>query len=223
MWVNHHFHSYQAFANRIDGFPGDVLSIDRYPFIVQPPGRPQSTNDIYSIEQCAEMMDRDGSRERKPVYMWLQAAERFSKEPTPQQLTWQTYIPLVNHCMGFTYFGGIPSSERVWARMIALNKEIETLVPALFSLEEEPAVTAADQTTRENIRFLAKKLGDEVIVICVNRSLNQVDATLDLAHAGVGGQRAAEALFEDREVQTDASGKLKDAFGPMERHVYRVK
>ena len=67
--ANHHFHSYRAFANRIDGFPGDVLSIDRYPFILQPPGRPQTTNDIFSFKLCLEMLDKDGKRERKPGFL----------------------------------------------------------------------------------------------------------------------------------------------------------
>ena len=220
---NHHFHSYRAFANRIDGFPGDVLSIDRYPFILQPPGRPQSTKDIYSIEQCVEMMDRDGVRERKPVFIWLQGAERFSKEPTARQLIWQTYIPMVNHCMGFTYFGGIPDSGPVWEQMIRLNQEVQTLAPALFSLEEEPEIVAADEMTKEDIRFLAKKLGNELTVISVNRTLYPVDATLDLSASGIKSSTPVEVLFENRKLNTDDKGILKDKFNPMERHVYRMK
>lgn len=222
-WVNQNFHSYRAFARRAEGFPGDVLSIDRYPFILQPPGRPQTTNDIYSIEQCMEMMDLDSLRNRKPVFLYLQAAERFAKEPTPEQLTWQTYIPLVNHCMGYTYFGGIPNSERVWARMIELNKEIQTLTPALFSLEDEPAIAAVDQTTKENIRFMAKKLGNELTVICVNRTLYPVNASLDLSSTGFKDSKAAEVLFENRNIRTSGKGVFKDQFKPLERHVYKIK
>lgn len=222
LWVNHHFHSYIAFANRIDGFPGDVLSIDRYPFILQPPGRPQTTSDIYSFELSLEMMDKDGKRERKPVFCWLQAGERFSKEPTPEQLTWQTYIALANHCMGFTYFGGIPNSKIVWDKMIELNKEIETLKSPLFSLEEEPPVSLESKAS-ENIRVLAKKLKNELTIICVNRTLFPINASLDLSKAGIKGQRAVEVLFENRNLQTDETGKLKDNFKPLERHVYRLK
>jgi hypothetical protein len=223
IWINHNFHSYRAFANRLDGFPGDVLSIDRYPFIMQPPGRPQSTNDIYSIEQVVEMMNRDGIRERKPVFLWLQGAERFSKEPTPQQLTWQTYISLVNNCMGFTYFGGIPDSERVWTRMIELNKEIQSLTPALFSLEDEPEIITVGKISKDNIRFLAKKLDNELTVICVNRSLSPVEAFLDLSSVGVKVPHLVEVLFENRKFNTDDEGILKDKFDSMERHVYRIK
>ncbi len=221
--ANQHFHSYRMFADRIDGFPGDILSIDRYPFIVQPPGRPQTTNDIYSFELCLEMMDRDGKRERKPVYCWLQAAERFSKEPTPQQLNWQTYIALVNHCTGFTYFGGVPDSRLVWERIIQLNREVEALKPALFSLEAEPEVSGANKMTVSNIRILAKKLGNELTVICVSRALHPFNASLDLSKAGVSGIQAAKVLFEGRSVKTDAKGRLNDKFLPLERHVYKFK
>jgi len=221
--ANQHFHSYRMFANRIDGFPGDVFSIDRYPFIVQPPGRPQTTNDIYSFELCLEMMDRDAKRERKPVYCWLQAAERFSKEPTPQQLNWQTYIALVNHCVGFTYFGGMPNSRIVWERMIQLNREVKTLKPALFSLEDEPEVSGANKSSAKNIRILAKKNVNELTIICVSSALHPVDAVLDLSKAGVLGVQAAEVLFEKRNLKTNNKGHLKDRFLPLERHVYKLK
>ncbi len=221
--LNHHFHSYRMFANRIDGLPGDILSIDRYPFIMQPPGRPQTTNDIYSFERCLEMMDADGKRERKPVYCWLQAAERFAKEPTPQQLNWQTYIALVNHCTGFTYFGGIPNSNIVWQRMIDLNREVQALKPALFSLEPEPEVTGADSNTSQNIRILAKKLDSELTVICVSQSLEPVNAVIDLSRAGVADGQSAEVMFEKRNLTINGDKSIKDKFQPLERHVYKIK
>jgi hypothetical protein len=211
-----------AFANRIDGFPGDVLSIDRYPFILQPPGRPQTTCDIYSFELTLEMMDKDGKRERKPVYCWLQSSERFAKEPSPEQLTWQTYIALANHCMGFTYFGGIPNSKIVWNKMIELNKEVELLKSSLFSLEDEPHVSIEGDAS-EKIRVLAKKLKDELTIICVNRTLYPIEATLELSKANVKDRRTVKVLFEKRNLETDEEGKLKDKFKPLERHVYRLK
>lgn len=222
-WVNHHFHSYRSFAGRLEGFPGDILSIDRYPFILQPPGRPQVTGDIYSFEQCLQMIEKDSVRERKPCFIWLQGAERFSKEPTSQQLVWQTYIALVNHCMGFTYFGGIPHSKYAWEKIIELNREVQTLKPALFSLAEDPEIKAVDDVTRENISFIAKKLGSELTVICVNRSIYPTDATLCIAEAGIKGSRTVEVLFENRQLKTDENTCLKDRFEPLARHVYKIK
>ncbi|OQA84998.1 MAG: hypothetical protein BWY31_02201 [Lentisphaerae bacterium ADurb.Bin242] len=214
VWVNHHFISYRAFAERLEEMPGDVLSIDRYPFIRQPPCRPQNTMDIYSIEQCLEMMDRDGRRERKPVFLWLQGAEGFAKEPTPEQLTFQVYIALVNHAMGFAYFGGIPQSETVWRKMIELNREIQALVPALFSLEPEPEAVCDNK----EIRLLAKKTGGRITVIAINRSLEKVRAGIKLP--GLSAKDGIEVKFENRRIAPDAGGSWSDEFAPLSRHVY---
>lgn len=218
---NQHFHSYRAFAERIEGFPGDVLSIDRYPFILQPPGRPQMTNDIYSFELCLEMMDRDGKRERKPVFCWLQAAERFAKEPTPRQLTWQTYIALVNHCMGFTYFGGLPQSRFCWRRMRELNRELRQLKPYLFSLDEEPEINVRNTLARESVRHLAKRLDDRIIIIAVSRSFYPIDAAFDLSCVEVSSGKAV-VMFENRKLELK-DNTLADRFSPFARHVYEIR
>ena len=215
---NHHFLSYRAFANRIEGFPGDILSIDRYPCIAIPQGRPQPINDLYSFEGVLRMMDRDGKRERKPVFCWLQGAERFSREPIKQELAWMTYVALTNHCMGFTYFGGIPHSKLVWENILTLRSEVETLKPYLFSLEDEPVV----KVEGESIRLLAKRLGGEVLIITVNGEFEAVDATLDLSAVGIDPNATAEVMFENRTIKIE-NGALKDNFKPFQRHVYRIK
>lgn len=220
---NHNFVSYQAFGNRLRGFPGDVLSIDRYPLLTLPKGRPQTISEIYSVERCIEIMDRDGKRERLPLFFWLQAGERFSKEPTVVELTWMNYILLVNHCVGFTYFSTIPHSRYVWERMQSLNREIQSLKPALFTLEEEPPIVLADERTRNYIRVLPKKLDDTVTLICVNRIVEEVIASLDLGPAGVAGGTEVEVLFEGRKIKVGDDGILRDGFAPLARHVYEIK
>jgi hypothetical protein len=218
VWGNHHFLSYRAFAGRVEGFPGDVLSIDRYPCIGLPPGRPQPINDLYSFEEVLRMMDRDGKRERKPVFCWLQGAERFSREPINEELVWMTYVALTNHCMGFNYFGGIPHSKVVLDNILRLRAEVETLKSYLFSLELEPVVKVKD----ESVRFISKRLGDEVVVITVNGTFEPVETAFDLSAAGVAQNGTAEVMFENRKV-TLRNGVLKDAFKPFQRHVYRMK
>jgi len=216
--INHNFSSYRAFANRLEGLPGDVLSIDRYPLLALPNGRPHTTSEIYSVERCIEMMDRDGERERMPLFFWLQAGERFSKEPTPREITWINYILLVNHCVGFTYFAGMPASRPVWERMIAVNKEIQELKPYLFSFEPDPVIGFADADSRQYIRVLAKRLGDELLLIGVNRAMSPIDAALELPATG-----QAVVVFEGRTVAVRADRLLRDRFEPLSRHVYRLK
>ena len=221
--INHNFTSYRAFANRLEGFPGDALSIDRYPLLGLPKGRPHTTSEIYSVERCIEIMDRDGERERMPSLFWLQAGERFSKEPTPTELTWLNYILLVNRCMGFTYFGGMPSSRHAWERMVSLNQEMRQLKPYLFSFEPDPEIRFGDDASRHYIRVLPKILGDELVLICVKRAREPVEAAIDLTKVERLSPGSATAMFEDRAVPVGADRVLKDRFEPLERHVYKLR
>ena len=224
-FVNENSAGYQAFNRQMRGFPGPILSCDRYPLIGQPYGWPQTSTDvngIYSFEERIEWMDADGERDRKPLHFYLQAAEHFSREPTVEELTWMTYIPLVNHCLAFTYFDGIPHSRAALDAMAQLNREVQSLKPALFSTEEEPRVVLADGATRRNIRVLAKQVADEITLVCVNRSLQPVDAVFDLTAAGVDGATRVNVLFEERTLLTGTEGRLADRFEPLARHVYRI-
>lgn len=219
--VNHNFSSYKAFDNRLREMPGDVLSIDRYPLLLLPKGRPQTTSEIYSVERCIELMDRAGILERKPLFFWMQGGERFAKEPTPAEVTWLTYILLANHCLGFTYFGGVPASRYVWGRVISLNAEIQALKPFLFSLEREPVVSHENDRSKGYIKVLPKMLGKTLVLVCVNRAMESVDAALDLsAVPGLNGGSAA-VLFEKRGVRIQGK-TLKDNFAPLARHVYKI-
>ena len=225
-YVNENTHGYQAFSDQLRGFPGEILSCDRYPLIRQPLGWPQTVTDangIYSVEERIEWMDRDGKRDRKPLHFYLQAAEHTSREPTPTELTWLTYICLVNHCTAFTYFAGMPHSQVAFEAMIRLNREVQSLKPALFSTEDELSVAAADKATEDCIRRLAKVVGDELTIICVNRALHPIAAAFDLSVTGVAETTRVTVLFEDRNIATDANGRMKDHFGPLERHVYRLR
>lgn len=216
IWCNQNFFSYRAFAGRLAPMPGDVLSIDRYPFILQPLCRPQTTRDIYSIDQCLKMLAPDAERERKPVFLWLQSSEKFDKEPTPAQLVYQLYCGIINRAMGFCYFGSLPESDTVWNAMISLNRELKELRPYLFSMEAEPETLIS---RNPEIRILAKRLKDEIVVIALNFSLQEQTGVI----AGMEKSETADVLFENRTVSSDASGVLTDQFAPLARHVYRIK
>lgn len=216
IWCNQNFSTYRAFANRLVPMPGDVLSIDRYPFILQPLCRPQPTRDIYSIDQCLKMLAADAERERKPVFLWLQSSEKFDKEPTPEQLTYQLYCGVINRAMGFCYFGSLPESDVVWQAMISLNQELKALRPYLFSRNPEPkGIVSANP----GIRILSKKLNDEIVVIALNFSLQKQTGVIK----GMEKSKNIEILFEDRTITSNSDGILTDQFEPLSRHVYRLK
>jgi|GEM_PF-1289628 len=222
-WINHNFTSYKAFENRLEGLPGDVLSIDRYPLCMLPKGRPQTISEIYSVERTIEMMDRDGERERMPLFFWLQAGERFSKEPTPQELTWINYILLVNHCVGYTYFAGMPSSQFAWDRMISLNKEVQALKPYLFSFEPEPDIGLNGDDSKAYIRVLPKILDNELLLICINRAMKPIDAEIDLSHITQQISSSATVMFDGGSVTIGKDKIVRDRFEPLARRVYKIR
>ncbi len=225
-FVNENTSGYLAFNRQLKGFPGPILSCDRYPLISQPLGWPQTRTDvngIYSFEERIEWMDADGARDRKPLHYYLQAAEHTSREPTPAELTWMTYIPLVNRCLAFTYFDGIPHSEVALDAMIQLNREVQHLKPALFALEMDPEVKAGSLATERNVRWLAKQHDGKLTLVAVNRSLQPVDAVWSLDAAGIAGGTRVDVLFEDRTLRTDSTGRLSDRFEPLARHVYQIQ
>ena len=216
VWINHNFFTYRAFAEKNAEMPGDVISIDRYPFILQPPGRPQPTRDIFSLEQCLQMMKRDGERERKPVFLWLQSGERFAKEPTPEELTYQFYLGLIRKAAGFCYFGGFPCAETVWKRMRELNAELRELKEELFSPEDDPENVISES---KDIVFLAKQRAGILTVMALNRTPRNVRASL----RGLPAGKNAEVKFENRTLAVGTDGVLTDEFPPLARHVYQIK
>lgn len=225
-FVNENSWGYQQFSNDLRGFPGPILSCDRYPLIRQPYGWPQTATDvngIYSVEERIEWMDRDSERDRKPLHMYLQAAEHTSREPTPTELTWLTYINLVNNCKLFTYFAGLPQSQVALDAIVQLNREVQALKPALFTVENDPEVAAANDQTASRIRVMAKRSGNELTLICVNRGMAPVEAALNLRAAGVPAGASVEVLFEGRRLQVNDAVILADRFEGLARHVYRLR
>ncbi|MCF6313832.1 MAG: hypothetical protein L3J39_15410 [Verrucomicrobiales bacterium] len=106
--------------------------------------------------------------------------------------------------------------------MQSLNREVQALKPALFSMKEDLIVMGLDDATKGNIRILAKEANDEYIIICVNNSFYPVDAKIDLSQIGISNLKKAELLFENRSVKIDGKMHLQDTFKPFERHVYRL-
>ncbi|OQA84997.1 MAG: Endo-1,4-beta-xylanase A precursor [Lentisphaerae bacterium ADurb.Bin242] len=218
---NDNIAGYRYWRNRPDGLFGDAFSIDRYPLILLPKGLPQTPSMIYSFERVLELLDEDCRRERKPLFIWMQAAEAQSKEPTRDELVFLHYIAVVNHCMGFTYFGGVPISRYARETILRLDRELKTIQPFLFSPEDDVNTGFTDEASRDGLRVLAKKLENEFLVICINRTTDSLKAGLALRAVTGGKDAQAEVLFEGRKVPV-RNGVLQDTFPSFGRHVYRI-
>lgn len=221
-YKNDNVAGYRYWRSQIGGLPGEALSIDRYPLIHLAKGLPQTTSLIYTFERALEMMDEDGKRERKPVFMWMEAAEAVSKEPTREELTWFHYIAVVNHCMGYTYFGGVPASRYVRQTIKGLDDELKTIQPFLFSFEDEPKVSFGNRRSENLIRLSARKLDNQVLLVCVSRATEPIDTELDLSGILKSKPSDATVLFENRNVKIGADSRLRDKFPSLGRHVYKI-
>jgi len=221
-YKNDNVAGYRFWRQQLNGLPGEAVSIDRYPLIKLAKGLPQTTSLIYTFERALEMMDEDGKRERKPVFIWMEGAEAQSKEPTEEELTWFHYIAVVNHCMGFTYFGGIPISRYARATIKTLDKELKAIQPFLFSFEEEPKITFGNARSQNLIRVLPKKLGNKLLLICVSRATENITAELNLSAILKGARANASVMFEDRSVKIGKDNIMRDKFTSLGRHVYKI-
>ncbi len=220
-YKNDNVAGYRFWRQQLNGLPGEAVSIDRYPLIKLAKGLPQTTSLIYTFERALEMMDKDGKRERKPVFIWMEAAEAHSKEPTTEELTWFHYIAVVNHCMGFTYFGGIPVSRYARNTIRNLDRELKAIQPFLFSFEDEPEISFVNDESRNLIRVLPKKLGNQLLLICVSRATGVVNAEIDLSKI-IKSNAVANVMFESRAVKIGRDRILRDKFTSLGRHVYKI-
>ena len=169
------------------------------------------------------MMDADSKLIRKPVFTWMEAAEAHSKEPTKEELVWLHYIAVVNHCMGFTYFGGVPVSRYARATIKELDKELKAIQPFLFTFEEEPKISFVDKRTESLIRVLPKILGNQLLLVCVSRATADIDAQIDLSSVLKSAGTNAAVIFEGRSVKIGKDNILRDKFSSLGRHVYKIK
>ncbi len=222
-YKNDNVAGYRFWRQQLNGLPGEAVSIDRYPLIKLAKGLPQTTSLIYTFERAMEMMDVDGKRERMPVFVWMEGAEAQSKEPTKAELVWFHYIAVVNHCMGFTYFGGVPISQHARSTIKELDEELKSIQSFLFSFEEEPEISFGNKQSRELIRVLPKIEGDQLLLICVNRATEDIDAQIDISSVLKNKEANASVMFEGRSVKIEKDNILRDTFPPLGRHVYKIK
>ncbi len=194
-------------GNKLEDQSGDIYSTDVYPI-------PHST-PMGAISAVARMKAA-AEIERKPVWMWLQGtgyAYWMDREPTPRELSCMVYGSLIAGARGIYYFAQVPRTKACLDEMRAMCVEVDEVAPAIYSLEEAPAVSIE----ASGLMCESYRKDGRLWVLAVNTQ--NVARDVELRMDGVGGE--LEVVFEDRTVQA-AEGKWTDSFGPYERHVYRV-
>ncbi len=124
------------------------------------------------------------------------------------------YGSLLAGARGIYYFAQMPRTRACLAEMRALCVELDAVAPALHSLAAAPALTC----NWPAVMARAYATADAVWVVAVNTGNRAGTARFDVPVPSTG---QPAVLFEDRTVPRTATA-WEDAFGPYERHVYRL-
>ncbi len=195
-------------ASKLTEHMGDIYSTDIYPI-------PHSTPS--AAIQGVAVMAEGASRERKPVWMWLQGtgyAYWMDREPTPRELSCMVYGSLIEGARGIYYFAQFPRTKEHWAEMRSLCVELKALEPVLGSLDRAPSVRCATP----GVLTASFRYQGATWVLATNTRPEPCEAELRVSD----GSRRAEVIFEDR-VLPVAGNAWSDSFGVYERHVYRLR
>ena len=185
---------------------GDLYSTDIYPIPDSPP---------IAATRVAQRLAEFARVEGKPCWMWVQAtgfSYMLDREPTARELSCIVYGSLIAGVRGFLFFHQLPHTESCFIEMIALKNEVEMLAPMLDG-DHDIKANCDDST----ILYLALRKGSQIWLLATNTSAVKKEVTFGMDN----GFTSVDVLFENRSMVMDG-GKLKDAFGPYERHVYLV-
>ena len=195
-------------SNRLEKQTGDIYSTDVYPV----PGRSPNAA-IHAVQ----VMKAAVAKGNKPVWMWLQGtgyAYSMAREPSPRELSCMVYGSLVSGARGIYYFAQFPRTAECFNEMRAMCIEVDALAPVLYSLETAPRTTCSKSAI-----LVGTYLLDGVPwVLAVNTQAAPCTARFEVQNAPGA---SAKVVFEAREVRV-ADSAWEDAFGPYERHVYRL-
>lgn len=146
---------------------------------------------------------------------------RTGRAPTIEEIRCMTYLALTHGAKGLIYycyydFRLLPQYPELWKEMKKLAGEIENLFPVLLS--DDSPVPVVVHPGHPSIHAKLKQTGDRLYLLAVNSSTESVEAVFDLQRNFAG---QADVLFENRKLTREGS-ILKDAFKPLEAHVYEL-
>ncbi|MBI3922670.1 MAG: hypothetical protein HY318_14710 [Armatimonadetes bacterium] len=186
---------------------GDIASLDDYPI---------PNNTPAAIAGDAETLERFASKAGKPSWIWLQDmgnAYYVSREPTGAEAEAMTYLALIHGVRGIKFFAQKPRSGELWNHLGYLAREVRTLTPILYSLEQSPSSTVAPPA----IHHVVKRFEGALYMVAVNATAEPVTATFTVPPS----TGKASVLFENRTVRV-VKGVMRDRFEGYQRHVYRL-
>lgn len=232
--------SYRPYAKITDVFMPEVYPVRDVQPCPSPMSVPLAIRDMKRFRRDNAEAGISAPRGIWPIIQYFKGWGAWKRYPTRDELYAMTFATIAHGAHGITFYTyggeieperkrfnyGITSFPEVWSNVTNLAYRISRLAPVLTErtpLQPPPPKILSgpekDALDHPSVSVLLKKHGDDVYVIAVNGTLQDVTADFDL---GVDATVANVLWENDRRVPIKG-GRLVDSFAPLAVHVYRIR
>jgi hypothetical protein len=196
----------------------DIASVDRYPLRYR-----MLKFNPEIISGLARDINLGGKSAKKPVnfFLQMQGFWDMSREPTPDEIKWITYINFTYGTRIFLYFSYKPMSADLWESMKPLGKDLKSL----FKIVSHPNAKLMLSGRRSGISYSSWDLNGRRILIFVNEKNKPVQASLDLGELLNSNPQNKDAtpLAENIETIELENNILNLSLTPLQCGIYELK
>ncbi len=205
----------------------DIASFDIYPVNHD---RAEIANKLWFV---AHGVDRlvDWGADKKITWNCIECTRigDVDRKPTPAQVKAEVWMSLIHGSQGLIYFvhqfkptfreAALFDDAAMLAGVTVLNKQIQSLAPALNSPTVHGAATVKSSNPDVPVDILVKREGGATYIFAVAMRDAETVATITLTNAA--GSQKVEVLGEGRAPEM-TTGVLSDQFAPWAVHLYRI-
>ncbi|HET6202567.1 MAG TPA: hypothetical protein VFI25_07165 [Planctomycetota bacterium] len=200
----------------------DIASFDLYPVVHE---AKEVAGKLWLVPAGVERL-RAWSKGERLVWNCVECSRvsNVERKPTAQQIKAEVWMSIVHGSRGIVYFvhqfeprfveASLLSDEPLLAGVTAINREIQSLAPALNGRAAPVNVTSSNGGVP--VAATARAREGATYVFAVGMREGATEATFSVA-----GERA-EVIGEDRSIPI-RGGAFRDAFGPYAVHLYRIR
>jgi len=184
---------------------------------------------LYKVSEGVDRLRKWGEG-KKLVWNCIEAS-RISNEavkPNAAQIRSEVWMSIIHGSTGLIYFvhqfkpkfveASLLQDADLLAGVTAINKQIQSLAPALNSPTLADGVTVKTSGPEAPVATIAKRQGDATYVFSVAMREQGTKALV----AVKGAKGTAEVIGENRTIPLK-DGAFEDEFKPYEVHLYRIK
>ncbi len=206
---------------------GDIISFDVYP--VAGLERADSENFLWYVPKGVDRLKR-WMAGRKSLWNCIECTTIGSdRKATPHQVRAEVWMSLIHGSRGLIYFvhqfkpkfneHALLDDPPMLTQVTAINKQIQTLAPALNSPSPENLLAVQSSVPAVPIDSMVKRQGRYLYVFAVG--MRNGATTGNFALKGVPTNANVEVLGEGRSLRL-RGGRFTESFLPYDVHVYRI-